>query len=73
MSKHTAPLTGTEKAFVGLVLEEHTALIRNADKNRDTRMAVLLAEKGIPDGLPVKINGDVLEYETPDTPNQSEE
>lgn len=48
------PLSPTEAAFVAMVLEEHAALVRNADANRERRMKVLLDEKGVPAGLPVQ-------------------
>jgi hypothetical protein len=38
-------LSATEEAFVAMVIEEHTALVKNADARRDTRMKVLLGEK----------------------------
>ena len=44
----TTPLTKTQAAYVALVLEEHTALIRNADATRDKRMVVVFTELGIP-------------------------
>lgn len=49
------PLSGTEEAFVAIVLEEHAALVRAADQKRDSRMAVLLAEKAIPANAPVRV------------------
>lgn len=48
------PLSKTEAAFVEMCLEEHKAMIRNADLRRDQRMAVLLNEKAIPDGKAVQ-------------------
>jgi hypothetical protein len=45
------PLTATEAAFVQMVMEEHAARIRLADRQRDERMKVLLDEKGIPSGV----------------------
>jgi hypothetical protein len=51
-----APLSATEEAFVAMVLEEHTALVRNADAKRNARMKVLLDEKGVPAGLHVTID-----------------
>jgi len=66
MEPVTVPLTGTEAAFVQMVLEEHQALMRNADARRDGRMKVLLEEKQIPAGVPVRIEavdgGSALVY-----------
>lgn len=55
MSKITKPLSASEEAYVAMVLEEHATAIRAADQKRDERMKPLLAEKGIPEGFPVKI------------------
>lgn len=44
-----AELSEVENAFVSMVQEEHAALIHQADKVRDGRMAVLLRSKNIPD------------------------
>jgi hypothetical protein len=49
------PITATEEAYTRLVLEEHAALIRQADARRDQRMAVLLTEKGIPTAAPIQL------------------
>lgn len=68
----TVPLSGTEAAFVQMVLEEHGALIRNADRRRDERMQVLLKEKSIPDGVHVRLASEdgvpVLTYSDPTLP-----
>jgi hypothetical protein len=64
-------LSATEEAFVAMVIEEHTALVKNADARRDTRMKVLLGEKAIPDGVHVTIErqgaGSALVFELPDS------
>lgn len=58
-------LSETECAFVRMVIEEHTALIQNANARKEQRLAVLLKEKGVPDGTPASINPDdkSLSYE----------
>lgn len=48
-------LSESQEAFVAMILEEHAALIRHADQKRDQRLQPLLKEKGIPDGVSVKI------------------
>lgn len=67
MSVQRVVLSGTEAAFVDMVLEEHKARFALADRRRDERMAVLLREKGIPEGVQVQraTEGDavVLTYE----------
>lgn len=47
------PLSGTEAAFVQIVLEEHDALVRLAEQKRDQRLQVLFDEKQIPKGATV--------------------
>lgn len=64
--KKVIPLSKTESAFCQMVLEEHAALIRNADRTRDGRMQTILDEKAIPQGLAINFNGSALEYEAPD-------
>jgi len=64
-------LSATEEAFVAMVLEEHAALVRNADARRENRMSVLLKEKGIPASLPVtidKVDGVAVLVYTPQEP-----
>ena len=50
-------LSKTETAYIGMVQEEHQAMVRLADTRRDQRSNVLLKERGIPDG-PVKSRVD---------------
>ena len=60
-----APLSDVEEAFVAMILEEHQALVRQADARRDQRIAPLLRAKDIPESKPVRI-----EARTADGPAQ---
>lgn len=70
--KKIVTLTKTELAYVAIVLEEHQALIRNADAKRDGRMLTVLEEKGIPRDAHVTVDGgtSTLNYEAPDIETQ---
>lgn len=64
--KKIIPLSKTELAYVSMVMEEHAALIRNADNVRGNRLSPLIDEKGIPRDAAINVNGQALEYEGPD-------
>lgn len=65
-------LSPDREAHVAMILEEHAALIRQADRKRDERMAPLLAALEIPEGIlvnrePRDVSGVAhLVYDGPD-------
>lgn len=49
----TVPLSSTEEAYVGMVLDQYQAFVAQATQIRNERLQVLYTEKGIPDGVSV--------------------
>lgn len=64
-------LTATEEAYLAMVQQEHAQTIKAADARRDERLKPLLADKQIPQGVPVNVqaraNGEpaYLTYDGP--------
>ena len=60
-----APLSDVDEAFLSMILEEHRALVAQADQRREQRIAPLLKAKSIPEGKACRV-----EARTADSPAQ---